>query len=207
MPMSCNFPMECRRWASTSSSWLVFILSSLRPPLSWQILDGTVGLTDWDAVRRYIVGMRVSCPPSCPRHHICLRSASQNCGICYAGPSSECRCHSEQPEPDGSPRLRPGGMHDGSPTFLAGHVLNNTRTENLSRASMLLEAAAEAMALEAAWATAAPAVVVGMEVAWAAATIDSSTSPTYVQNQILTPSIERNANHPRSSPTRLDGRI
>lgn len=59
MPMSCNFPMECRRWASTSSFWLVSFYFPCGLP-SHGTLDGTVGLTGWDVVRWCFVGMRVS---------------------------------------------------------------------------------------------------------------------------------------------------
>lgn len=45
MPMSCNFPTECRRWASTSSFWLVSfcVFFSLWPPLPWHFLTELLG--------------------------------------------------------------------------------------------------------------------------------------------------------------------
>lgn len=56
MPMSCNFPTECRRWASTSSFWLVsfcvFFLPMASPTMA--LFDGTVGLTGRDVVHWYL---------------------------------------------------------------------------------------------------------------------------------------------------------
>ncbi len=65
--------MECRRWATTTSSlWLGYFFSSfnrLFPPALFLFLKEIVGLTGWNDVPRVIVGMRVSqiasyCNPS-----------------------------------------------------------------------------------------------------------------------------------------------
>lgn len=40
MLMSCNFPMECRRWASTSSSgWLSFYSPAVSPVMALILME------------------------------------------------------------------------------------------------------------------------------------------------------------------------
>lgn len=112
MPMSCNFPMECRRWASTSSFWLVSFFSTPYGLPSHGTFDGTVGLTGRDVVHRLFVGMRVSSKSNYfLLSHVRLLTYFfiKNCGICYEGASSKRRFDSQQPELDGPLGLRPRG--------------------------------------------------------------------------------------------------